>query len=100
MTLLARVAQLAGAPGREPGGWECEFPKPFSSNPTQWLFNGQSKVSDQPLHVAVARLLGYRWPRQTVSSFPDCPALGSDGLENADADAPNASGLFPPRKIN
>jgi hypothetical protein len=57
------------------------LPKPFSSDPTQWLFNGHPKASDQPLHVAVARLLGYRWPRQTGSSFPDCPALGPDGLE-------------------
>jgi hypothetical protein len=31
--------------------------------------------------VAVARLVGYLWPRQTGSSFPDCPALGPDGLE-------------------
>ena len=57
------------------------LPKPLSSDPTQWLFNGHPKVSDQPFHVAVARLLGYRWPRQTGSSFPDCPALGPDGLE-------------------
>ena len=57
------------------------LPKPFSSDPTQWLFNGHPKGSDQPLHVAVARLLGYQWPRQTGSSFPDCPALGPDGLE-------------------
>jgi len=57
------------------------LPKPFSSDPTQWLFNGQPKDSDQPLPVAVARLLGYQWPRQTGSSFPDCPALGPDGLE-------------------
>jgi hypothetical protein len=63
------------------------LPKPFSSDPTQWLFNGHCKGSDQPLHVAVARLLGYQWPRQTGSSFPDCPALGPDGLEKlADAD--------------
>lgn len=63
------------------------LPKPFSSDPTQWLFNGHPKDSDQPLHVAVARLLGYRWPRQTGSSFPDCPALGPDGLEKlADVD--------------
>jgi Eco57I restriction-modification methylase len=57
------------------------LPKPFSTDPTQWLFNGQLQDSEQPLHVAVARLLGYQWPRQTGSSFPDCPALGPDGLE-------------------
>jgi hypothetical protein len=57
------------------------LPKPFSSDPTQWLFNGQPEGSDQPLHVAVARLLGFQWPRQTGSSFPDCPALDPDGLE-------------------
>ena len=57
------------------------LPKPFSSDPTQWLFNGHPAGADQPLHVAVARLLGYQWPRQTGSSFPDCPALGPDGLE-------------------
>lgn len=63
------------------------LPKPFSSDPTQWLFNGQPKGSDQPLHVAGARLLGYEWPRQTGSSFPDCSALGPDGLEKlADED--------------
>ncbi|MEI7900476.1 MAG: N-6 DNA methylase [bacterium] len=63
------------------------LPKPFSSDPTQWLFNGHPKGSDRPLHVAVARLVGYQWPRQTGSSFPDCPALGPDGLEKlADAD--------------
>jgi hypothetical protein len=57
------------------------LPRPFSSDPTQWLFNGQPKGSDQPLQVAVARLLGYQWPRQTGSSFPDCQALELDGLE-------------------
>ena len=63
------------------------LPKPFSSDPTQWLFNGHPKGSDQPLHVAVARLLGYQWPRQTGSSFLDCPALDQDDLEKlADKD--------------
>jgi hypothetical protein len=57
------------------------LPKSHSDDPTQWLFNGNPKGADQPLHVAVARLLGYQWPRQTGSSFPDCPALGPDGLE-------------------
>jgi hypothetical protein len=57
------------------------LPMPFSSDATQWLFNGHPAGADQPLHVAVARLVGYLWPRQTGSSFPDCPALGPDGLE-------------------
>jgi len=63
------------------------LPKPDSDDPTQWLFNGHPAGSTQPLHVAVARLLGYRWPRQTGSSFPDCPTLCTDGLESfADED--------------
>lgn len=63
------------------------LPKPFSSDPTQWLFSGHPNGADQPLHVAVARLLGYRWPRQTGSSFPDCPALEPDSMVGqADAD--------------
>jgi len=63
------------------------LPEPASSDPTQWLFNGHPKGADHPLQVAVARLAGYRWPRQTGSSFPDCPALGPDGLEaHADSD--------------
>ena len=57
------------------------LPKPSSSDPTQWLFNGHPRDSDHPLHVAVARLLCYRWPRQTGSSFLDCAALDPDGLE-------------------
>jgi hypothetical protein len=63
------------------------LPDPASTDPTQWLFNGHPKGSDNPLHVAVARLVGYRWPRQCGTSFPDCQALGEDGLEkHADND--------------
>lgn len=78
------------------------LPKPHSDDPTQWLFYGHPNSSHahgmmnregavpeptQALHIALARLLGYRWPRQTGSSFPDCPALEADGLEPyADAD--------------
>ncbi len=64
------------------------LPKPHSDDPTQWLFNGHPKGSEQPLQVAAARLLGYRWPRQTGSSFMDCPGITEpDGLEgHADAD--------------
>ena len=63
------------------------LPKPHSEDPTQWLFDGHPARSDAPLQVAVARLLGYRWPRQTGTGFMDCPAVGSDGLEaHADDD--------------
>ena len=32
--------------------------------PTQWIFHGHPKASERPLQVAVARLLGYRWPAE------------------------------------
>jgi hypothetical protein len=57
------------------------LPQPYSTNPTQWLFMGIPCGSEQALQVSVARLLGYRWPRQTGASFPDCQLLGEDGLE-------------------
>jgi hypothetical protein len=63
------------------------LPQPHSNDPTQWLFSGRLFPSDQPLQVAVARLLAYEWPRQTGFSFVDCPAVGGDGLEkHADSD--------------
>ena len=58
------------------------LPRPYTNNPTQWIFHGhpcgsviwdeQSKrtaegelrVDDSVLQVAVARLLGYRWPAE------------------------------------
>ncbi len=58
------------------------LPKPYSDDPTQWLFHGHpcgsvvwdenaKKLADGPLRtddtvlqVAVARLLGYRWPAE------------------------------------
>jgi len=43
------------------------LPKPYSDNPTQWIFHGQPSNSQQPLHVALNRLLGYRWPAELVS---------------------------------
>jgi hypothetical protein len=57
------------------------LPNPHSEDSRQWLFGGYPKGSNQPLQVAVARLLGYRWPRQTGSSFASCPPIGRDGLE-------------------
>ncbi len=57
------------------------LPKPFSLNPTQWLFSGHPRSADFPLQVALARLVGYKWPRQRGSSFGDAQPVGLDGLE-------------------
>ena len=78
------------------------LPKPYSNDPTQWLFDGHPRgsadpntpdangnptrpgLAQHPLQVAVARLLGYRWPRQTGSSFMDCPAIDEpDDIDRA-----------------
>jgi hypothetical protein len=40
------------------------LPKPYSDDPTQWIFHGLPAKSDHPLQVAIARLLGYRWPAE------------------------------------
>ncbi len=66
------------AQGRYPNG----LPKPYTVDPTQWIFHGhpcgsviwdehekwtahgQLRTDDTVLQVAVARLLGYRWPSE------------------------------------
>lgn len=58
------------------------LPQPFSNDPTQWIFHGhpcgsviwdedkkwtspgELRVDDTVLQVAIARLLGYRWPAE------------------------------------
>ncbi|MFP4183464.1 MAG: Eco57I restriction-modification methylase domain-containing protein [Halorhodospira sp.] len=58
------------------------LPEPYSDDPTQWIFHGHPcgsvvwdeadkwtahgplRTDDTVLHVAVARLLGYRWPAE------------------------------------
>jgi hypothetical protein len=72
----------------EPSNRQCNVPCDTASiDPTQWRFRGHPRGSDAPLQVAVIRLLGYRWPRQTGSGFMDCPPTEPDGLEqHADND--------------
>ncbi|MDD5298210.1 MAG: N-6 DNA methylase [Rhodocyclaceae bacterium] len=41
------------------------LPKPYSDDPTQWIFHGHPKPATDPLQVAIARLLGYQWPAET-----------------------------------
>jgi hypothetical protein len=56
---LAHWQQVAAE--RYPNG----LPKPYSDDPTQWLFHGHPQPATDPLQVAVARLLGYVWPAET-----------------------------------
>ena len=44
-----------------PGG----LPKPFTNDPTQWLFHGHPIKTDNPLQVSLSRVLGYRWPAES-----------------------------------
>jgi hypothetical protein len=40
------------------------LPEPESDDPTQWIFHGWPEETTAPLQVAVAKLLGYRWPAE------------------------------------
>lgn len=56
------------------------LPTPHSSDPTQWLFEGDPVGSLQPLQVAVGRVLGYRWPSQdsdSLDEFADTDGIAS-----------------------
>jgi len=60
---LARWQKVASE--RYPKG----LPKPYSDDPTQWLFHGHPQPATDPLQVAVARLAGYRWPAETDTAM-------------------------------
>lgn len=115
------TATLTQIPLPESASATSLYPKPYSNDPTQWLFDGHPRgsadpnvassdnpllvtahgvrpgVAEHPLQVAVARLLGYRWPRQTGTSFMDCAAIiepdeiDASGLANADGIVPLAA---------
>ena len=53
-------------------------PAPYSEDPTQWLFKGTVTPFDAPLQVAVAKLLGYRWPEQAKDAVD--PFIDDDGI--------------------
>lgn len=61
------------------------LPEPHSGDPTQWLSKGAVPGSTAPLQVAVARLLGYRWPDQEPDAL--------DGLVDGDGIVPLPSVL-------
>ena len=63
------------------------LPKPYTDDPSQWIFHGHPcgsvvwdenkkwtadsplRTDDTVLHIAVARLLGYRWPAELDASM-------------------------------
>lgn len=45
------------------------LPEPYSEDQTQWLFHGNPIKADNPLQVAVARFLGYRWPAESETEM-------------------------------
>lgn len=40
------------------------LPKPFSDDPTQWLFHGHPKPGENSLQATLCRLLWYQWPAE------------------------------------
>lgn len=72
---LAHWQQIAAQ--RYPHG----LPKPYSDDPTQWLFHGHPQPATDPLQVAVARMVGYRWPAEQEAAT----AGGTAGAEKYQA---------------
>ena len=77
------------ANGKYPSGLQ----KPYSNDPTQWIFHGHPAYSEAPLQVAVIRLLGYQWPaelnkdlelsdesRELVKKCDELPYADKDGI--------------------
>lgn len=71
------------------------LPEPFSDDPSQWIFHGHPAKASKggALHVAFARLCGYRWPAEThrdmrlsedarawIAKAADLPPGDNDGL--------------------
>lgn len=56
------------------------LPEPHSEDPTQWLFKGNIVGSEHPLHVAIARMLSYRWPEQPAGEDPIDALIDKDGI--------------------
>lgn len=54
-------------------------------DPREWTCRGEPSTSDARLHVAVARLLGYRWPDQqpdALDAYADKDGEGLSALVN------------------
>jgi hypothetical protein len=45
------------------------LPKPYSDDSTQWLFHGHPVKTENPLQVALTRVLGYSWPAESDTNM-------------------------------
>jgi hypothetical protein len=74
--------------------WREEFerrypkglPEVSSCCPDEWIFDGHPSSTGLALHVAIARLLGFVWPRQNGRSFVELSDLDRDNLERQAVD--------------
>jgi len=73
------------------------LPEPYSADPTQWLFHGHPKsaLAGTEIHVALARLAGYRWPAETDASMRLSTEARIRIAEAATLPPADADGLLP-----
>lgn len=56
------------------------LPKASADDPTQWLHDGNPLNARSSLQVAVARLVGYEWPRMRGASFLEAESIERDAI--------------------
>jgi len=76
------------------------LPEPYSDDPTQWLFHGHPRYAESgtELHVALARLAGYRWPAETDTKMrlsAEARARIAEAATLPEADADGLLALVP-----
>jgi hypothetical protein len=76
------------------------LPEPYSDDPTQWLFHGHPRYAEAgtELHVALARLAGYRWPAETDENMrlsAEARARIAEAATLPEADADGLLALVP-----
>jgi hypothetical protein len=76
------------------------LPEPYSDDPTQWLFHGHPRHAEPgtELHVALARLAGYRWPAETDTKMrlsAEARARIAEAATLPEADADGLLALVP-----
>lgn len=73
------------------------LPEPYTDSPTQWLFHGHPEKAEvgTQLHVALARLAGYRWPAEVDTDMRLSPKAREWIAKAAALPAPDADGILP-----